>query len=128
MKRLIPLTIGIALLALSPISHGAPKKKNKPPTSQPGKSKQQPAPQPTPQAKTQHTTSGVILSMMVDKDGQITEIALKIAGNVNTEWIKGCGAKSADQPLLNWAFTSGYLVHVTVDANDCYMNALVPRP
>ena len=130
MKRLIPLFIGAALLSLAPVGHAAAPKKNKPPTSQPDKGKQQPAPQPQPQpqAKTAHTTSGAILSMSINRAGEITEIGLRISGSQNNEWIKGCGAKSADHPLLNEAFLSGRLVHVQVEADDCFSSVLIPKP
>lgn len=130
MKRLIPLFVGVALLSLAPVGHAAPKKKKKPPTTQPDKGKQQPAPkpQPQPQSKTPHTTPGVILSMSINKAGEITEIGLRISGSQNNEWIKGCGAKSAEHPLLNEAFLAGRLIYVDVDASDCFKSVLVPKP
>ena len=73
------------------------------------------------------THSGVLKSMLVGKDGQIIELYLKISGSVHSQRIKGCGAKSAAHPLLNWVFQQRRLVHITSDASGCLSNVLIPR-
>lgn len=71
--------------------------------------------------------SGVVQSMKINKDGEIATINLKRAGSQNTVWIKGCGAKSADHPLLNWAFQEKRLVHFFANDQSCFVNVDIPR-
>ncbi len=70
---------------------------------------------------------GVVKSMRVDKAGAIVQIAFKLSGNTRTILIKGCGTKSAGQPLLNWAFTEGRLVSIVTDKSQCFSAMSVSR-
>lgn len=49
-------------------------------------------------------------------------------GSVANETVRGCGAKTADHPLLLWAFTEKRLVYLTVDPNNCFSNVLIGAP
>lgn len=73
------------------------------------------------------THSGVLKSMLVNKNGEIVELYMKLSGSVHTQRIKGCGAKSAAHPVLNWVFQERRLVHITTNASGCLGNVLIPR-
>ncbi|MCR9165780.1 MAG: hypothetical protein ACE37F_07860 [Nannocystaceae bacterium] len=92
------------------------------PTKKPTK---KPAQQPDDFAASEY--QGVISSMRVDAGGNIEHIYFKLAGNVRTIRIKGCGTKSTSQPLLNWAFTERRLVSIVTSANQCFAAMSVKR-
>jgi hypothetical protein len=71
--------------------------------------------------------SGTILSMAVLANGTIWDLYIRESRSGLTFNVKGCGARSADHPLLNWAFTERRLVHVYADADDCFGNVLIGR-
>lgn len=73
------------------------------------------------------TESGVMTSMTVGKQGDILDIYLKVSGSTRKARIRGCGAKSAAHPLLNWVFQERRLVHIAVDSAGCLSNVLIPR-
>ena len=80
---------------------------------------------PNTSSSSQHTTPGVVVSMTVDRSGEILDLILRVSGTNNqTEQVRGCGAKSADHPLLNWAFQNKRLVHMTVTGG-CFANVLI---
>ncbi len=70
---------------------------------------------------------GVITSMRVNAEGSIDHIYFKLAGNVRTIRIKGCGTKSAGQPLLNWAFTEQRVVSIVTNNNQCFTAMSIKR-
>jgi hypothetical protein len=97
---------------------------HKKPTAKPTKKKKSTA-QPDDFAASEY--QGVISSMRVDADGSIEHIYFKLAGNVRTIRIKGCGTKSAAQPLLNWAFTERRLVSIVTNNNQCFTAMSIKR-
>ncbi len=70
---------------------------------------------------------GVVTSMRVDAEGSIEHIYFRLAGNVRTLRIKGCGTKSAGQPLLNWAFTEQRVVSIVTNENQCFTAMSIKR-
>jgi hypothetical protein len=80
-------------------------------------------------SKSSHDTfSGVVLSMQIAGNGEILEMVVRLAGNNGTnQTVRGCGAKSADHPLLNWAFQAKRLVHFSIQ-NGCFGNVLIAAP
>lgn len=83
------------------------------------------APQPTDFEASSYR--GTISSMRVNRKGDIQEIFFKLAGNTRTLLIKGCGAKSAEQPLLNWAFTEKRLISIHTDNSQCFSAMSIKR-
>lgn len=75
-------------------------------------------------AKGQDTYTGIMTSMRINKDGTVSEIYIKLSGNVRTERIKGCGMRNADHPTLNQFFMNKHLVYIT-QVNGCFNNVEV---
>ncbi len=102
-----------------PVNKGHLPAKNKPTP------KKKSAPQPTDFAASEYR--GTISSMRIDSNGSISQIFFKLSGNTRTIIIKGCGAKSAAQPMLNWAFTERRLLSIVTDKNQCFTAMSVKR-
>lgn len=129
MKRAVPVLVAALLFGLSPVVFGSPDGSGKSTHKVPQKPAKKLKPeQPKPEPPTTKTHSGVMTSMRVLKTGEISEISLKISGSVANETVRGCGAKTADHPLLLWAFTEKRLVYLTVDPNNCFSNVLIGAP
>ncbi|HFE44246.1 MAG TPA: hypothetical protein ENJ18_01965 [Nannocystis exedens] len=73
------------------------------------------------------TQSGVIKSISTDANGGMIDIYIKISGSAKTMRVRGCGASSAAQPLLNWAFQNRRLVYLNTDSKGCFSGANVTR-
>ena len=70
--------------------------------------------------------TGIVTSMSIKRDGSVGDIYIKLAGNVNTKRVLGCGMKNADHPSFNQFFKEKRLVEMTVEG-DCFSNvALKP--
>ncbi len=67
------------------------------------------------------TYTGIVTSMTVKRDGSVGDIYIKLAGNVNTKRVLGCGMKNADHPSFNQFFKEKRLVYLTVEG-DCFSN------
>jgi hypothetical protein len=116
MKRALIGTSILLLLGASSVAYAGPQKvplKKSPKISQKNANKAD-------------TYTGVMKTMRIKKDGSIIEIYIRLAGNTRTARVVGCGAKSVDHPLLNWAFQNKRLVHLSTDSSGCFANVEIP--
>jgi hypothetical protein len=98
---------------------------DKSPKKKPGK-KSKPGHQPTDFKPGDY--QGTISTISVDRNGKVREIYFKLAGNVRTILIDGCGMKTADHPLLLWAFTEKRLLYIGTDDNRCFARMSLKKP
>ena len=130
MTKNLVIALGLTLTAFVPTESLAKPKPAKPTHSAPAKPS--PAPNGAPPPGTVEdvvgvgTTSGVMKSMRISKDGTIFEIVVRIPTGGLDQRIKGCGVSSQAHPLLNWAFTNKRRVHIATDETGCFGNVTVP--
>jgi len=110
------------LFGLSPVALGGPGK------DKPSQKAPQPKPAPNP-PPANVDDKGVMTSMKVSESGEILSITVYIASKDRNEFLRGCGAKLADHPLLMWAFESRRAVTFTFDTSTtCLVNYSVTAP
>ncbi len=125
MKRLVIAAVFAFGLAAPNTSDAAPKPAKNPNSPYIPKVPNKPAQDN--EVKGAGTQTGVIKSITTDAKGGMIEIYIKISGSSKTRRIRGCGAPSAAQPLLNWAFQNHRLVYVNTDGSGCFSGAIVTR-
>lgn len=130
MKRLVIITIFAFGLATPNTSDAAAKPSKNPNSPYIPQVPNKPVPNKPAQGnevKGAGTQTGVIKSIMTNAKGGMIDIFIKISGSSKTVRVRGCGASSAAQPLLNWAFQNHRLVYVHTDGKGCFSGAIVTR-
>ena len=72
-------------------------------------------------------TPGVLQTIVVNQEGTIGEMWVKQAGSEQVWRIHGCGAKTAEQPLILWLFQNKRLGRFNV-TDGCLVNVWVSAP